>query len=174
MTIRPLLFSFHEFITQAKNIDCIFPTMPHRPSQISLKVFKKKLVLNALKTLSKETTLSKSFPTEQTISLAICEERKYGSIFLLFPLNRIFKKTQKEWIDVFVGFFFFLRYLDVLQKEGGRLIWHGTRLVGVYLMLSGWSADRRKKAFFLSASSYDKQDLAKKATSPLTARRFSL
>ena len=88
-----------------------------------------------------------SCATEQTISLAICEERKYGSIFLLFPLNRIFKQTQKEWPlnRCFRRIFFlFLRYLDVLQKEGG-LIWHGTRLVGVYLMLSGWSADRRTK-----------------------------
>ena len=71
-------------------------------------------------------------------------------------------------------FFSFYDIWMFCKKEGGRLIWHGTRLVGVYLMLSGWSADRRIKKAFLSASSYDKQDLAKKATSPLTARRFSL
>ena len=83
--------------------------------------------------------------TEQTISLAICEERKYGSIFLLFPLNRIFKQTQKEWPlnRCFRRIFFLFTISGCFAKRGGGLIWHGTRLVGVYLMLSGWSADRR-------------------------------
>ena len=107
----------------------------------------------------------------------IISNMRGGKIWFYFsalPIKPYFQEDPKGMNRCFRQIFFLFTISGGFAKKEGGLIWHGTRLVGVYLMLSGWSADRRKKAFFLSASSYDKQDLAKKATSPLTARRFSL